>query len=322
MPYHKTLDALREASRIKGKIGTTGRGIGPAYEDMSARTGIRLSDFCNPTKLRDRLEALLPERNAVISFHKGTPVTVEQMLEWAAPLAEALAPYQADTGKLLADTIKRGGRVLFESAQGTLLDVIHGTYPFVTSSFTTAPAAYPLSGIGVPKDQAVLAVVKAYTTRVGEGPFPTEDCQEFGTNLRANGHEFGATTGRARRCGALDLPALRYTFRVNGVTSIALTKIDVLSGLKSFPVCVGYNVPGEGIVNELPADRFLEKDIVPVYEQWEGWTEDISSATSMDDLPASTRKFVARLESELGTPVSIVSTGSDRKATIIVTSPW
>ncbi len=320
MPYHKTLDSLREAARAKGKIGTTGRGIGPAYEDLVSRAGIRLHDFCDPSLLRDRLESLLPERNAVISFFGGTPVTIDQMLEWAAPLARTLAPYQSDTGKIISDSFGAGGRVLFESAQGTLLDIIHGTYPYVTSSYTAATAAFPLSGVGFRRDAGVLAVVKAYTTRVGEGPFPTEDFGSFGQALRERGHEFGATTGRPRRCGALDLPALRYTFRINGVTSIALTKMDVLSGMASFPVCVGYRTAAGDIVNELTSDNFM--DGTPVYEEWTGWTQDIHSAGSLAELPAACRNFIARLEFELGVPVDIVSTAPDREATIMVRDIW
>ena len=320
MPYHKTLDSLREASRVKGKIGTTGRGIGPAYEDLVSRAGIRLHDFCDPARLRDRLDALLPERNAVIAFHGGTPVTTEMMLEWAAPLATILAPYRSDTGKVISDRLAAGGKILFESAQGTLLDIIHGTYPYVTSSYTSATAAWPLSGLGIRQGGGVLAVVKAYTTRVGEGPFPTEDSGIFGQTLRERGHEFGATTGRPRRCGALDLPALRYTFRINGVTSIALTKMDVLSGFGSFPVCVAYRTADGNTVTELTADHFM--DGTPLYEEWPGWTEDIHKAGTLHDLPAACRAFVARLESELGVPVDIISTAPDREATIIVNPVW
>jgi len=322
MPYHKTLDKLREAARTKGKIGTTGRGIGPAYEDMVSRAGIRVRDFCNEERLAERLHALLPERNAVMEFLGGEPVQVESVLEWARPLAARISDYQADTGKLLADCIGRGGKVLFESAQGTLLDVIHGTYPFVTSSFTSAPAAFSLSGIGIARTGVVLAVVKAYTTRVGEGPFPTEDFGAFGARLRENGHEFGATTGRPRRCGALDLPALRYTFRVNGVTSIALTKMDVLSGFDSFPVCIAYDVPGRGRVNELVADDFTTPGIQPIYESWPGWSEDIGGVLSIESLPANCRAFIGRLERELGVPIDIVSTAPDRESTIVVNPVW
>ena len=322
MPYHKKLDSLREASRTKGKIGTTGRGIGPAYEDMTSRAGIRMADFCDEVRLRERLEMLLPERNAVLKFHGGQEVSIDDMVTWARPLAATLRSYLADTGNIIDETFRNGGSVLFESAQGTLLDVIHGTYPYVTSSFTSAPAAFSLSGIGVHSDSRVLAVVKAYTMRVGEGPFPTEDHAEFGSRLRETGHEFGATTGRPRRCGSLDLPSLRYALRINGVTSIALTKIDVLSGMPSFRVCRAYRVPGEGIVDVLPADRFSEPGIEPVYEEWPGWTEDISSITDFDGLPEQVKAFVSRIETELNVPVDIVSTGSDRNATVIVRTPW
>lgn len=322
MPYHKTLDKLREAARTKGRIGTTGRGIGPAYEDMVSRAGIRVRDFCCQERLVERLQALLPERNAVITFLGGEPILIESIIEWARPLARQISAYQADTGKLLSDCITGGGKVLFESAQGTLLDVIHGTYPFVTSSFTSAPAAFSLSGIGVARAGVVLAVVKAYTTRVGEGPFPTEDFGAFGTSLRERGHEFGATTGRPRRCGALDLPSLRYSFRVNGVTSIALTKMDVLSGFHSFPVCVAYDVPGRGRVTELLADDLTTPDIKPIYEDWAGWHEDIGGAPSIDRLPANCRAFIDRLERELQVPIDIVSTAPDRESTIIVNPVW
>ncbi len=321
LPFHKRLDALREASRGAAKIGTTGRGIGPAYEDLFARTGIRMMDFCEPDRLVTALRRVLPERNLLITHLGGEPFDAEQMTEATIEQGRALAPYLRDVGAAVHDVLSSGRRVLFESAQGTLLDVLHGTYPFVTSSLTTAPAAFPLLGVGVPEHRRVLGVVKAYTTRVGAGPFPTEDPGSIGQRLRDVGGEYGATTGRPRRCGFLYLPALRYAIRVNGVTGLAVTKLDVLSGLAEMPVCHAYRFGGD-VVNTIHPEHFEDPALTPLYETWEGWSEDLSAARSLTDLPAAARTFLDRLSAALEVPVVLVSTGSGREATIFAQDPW
>ena len=321
LPYHKSLDWLRERARGESKIGTTGRGIGPAYEDLHARIGVRMSDLCAPDRLARRLDGVLSERNPLIRHLGGDTFSSTDLLRSCLEWGKRAEPYLRDTGAVLADGLARGRRVLFESAQGTLLDVIHGTYPFVTSSLTTAPAAFPLSGVGAVRDHFVLGVMKAYTTRVGSGPFPTEDSGEVGGALRDRGGEFGSTTGRPRRCGFLDLPALRYAMRVNGVDALAIMKLDVLSGLRSIPVCVGYRLGGQGI-DAVHPDQFAEPDLTPVYEEWPCWTEDVGGVTDPAALPASARSYVARIESALGVPAAILSTGSDRAHTAIIRDPW
>jgi adenylosuccinate synthase len=321
MPFHKRLDALREAARGAAKIGTTGRGIGPAYEDLFARTGIRLLDFCNPDRLVGALRRVLPERNLLISHLGGEPFDAERLTESMAEQGRRLAPYLRDVGQVVDDMIRGGRKVLFESAQGTLLDVLHGTYPYVTSSMTSAPAAFPLLGIGVPAERRVLGVVKAYTTRVGAGPFPTEDPGPIGQRLRDVGGEYGATTGRPRRCGFLDLPALRYAIRVNGVTGLAVTKLDVLTGIDSIPVCTAYRLGGETLTRIHP-ELFDDPALTPIYTSWPGWSQDVSGILTRAELPEGARGYLDRLESALEVPIVLVSTGSDRDATIFARNPW
>jgi adenylosuccinate synthase len=321
LPYHKRLDALRETARGASRIGTTGRGIGPAYEDLFGRTAIRLADLCDPDRLAARLDALLPERNAVLKFLGGEAMARDAIALPALALGARLKPFLRDTGEVVARHMSEGKNVLFESAQGTLLDVLHGTWPFVTSSLTVAPAAFALSGVGVPAHGGVLGVTKAYTTRVGSGPFPTEDLGEYGEWLRQKGGEFGATTGRPRRCGHLDLPALRYAMRVNGVTALALTKMDVLSGLSSIKVCTAWRI-GDSVIDIATPDLFSEPGLQPVLEEWPGWLAPLDGATDMDALPAEARGYVDRLESALGVPVQLVSTGSGRESTVVRSDPW
>jgi len=321
LPYHKRLDALREAARGAGKIGTTGRGIGPAYEDLFGRTGVRLIDLCDADRLVARLDALLPERNAVLRFLGGEPIDRDELAAGVLALGARLQPFLRDTGEIAARHLSAGHNVLFESAQGTLLDVLHGTWPFVTSSLTVAPAAFALSGVGVPAHPGVLGVMKAYTTRVGAGPFPTEDGGEYGNWLRQKGGEFGATTGRPRRCGHLDLPALRYAVRVNGVTALALTKMDVLSGLAHVPVCTAWRLQDRTIDIATP-DLFGQPDLVPVLEDWPGWSAPLGGVTRMEDLPPEAVGYVDRIEAALGIPVQLVSTGSGRESTAIRIDPW
>lgn len=321
LPYHKALDRLRESAAGAERIGTTGRGIGPAYEDLVARRGIRTADLCNPDHLRDRLASVLPERNALIRHMGGTPYSLDDLMDSLVPVGQTLAPYLTDTGAILSEALREGRRVLFESAQGTLLDVLHGTYPYVTSSLTTAMAAFPLSGIAMPADTRVLGIMKAYCTRVGEGPFPTEDTRDFGAHLRVRGAEFGATTGRPRRCGALDLPVLRYAIRVNGATHLALMKLDVLGGLARIPICTAYR-HGDQVLDVVAPDRFTDPDLIPVFEEVPGWKEDLRGARNEADLPPAARDYLQRIEAALAVPVVLVSLGSDREDTVIRCDPW
>lgn len=321
LPYHKRLDTLREAARGAGRIGTTGRGIGPAYEDLFGRTGVRLAELCDADRLAARIDAQLPERNAVLKFLGGEALDRDSLIQPALLLGERLRPFLCDTGNVVANHLSAGHNVLFESAQGTLLDVLHGTWPFVTSSLTVAPAAFALSGVGIPLRGGVLGVTKAYTTRVGSGPFPTEDTGEYGEWLRQKGGEFGSTTGRPRRCGHLDLPALRYAHRVNGTTALALMKMDVLSGLSSVKVCTAWRVGGRTIDVATP-DMFADPTLVPVIEEWPGWAAPLDGATSMESLPREAQEYVQRIESTLGIPIELVSTGSGRESTILRRNPW
>lgn len=322
MPYHKRLDALREQSRGKEKIGTTGRGIGPTYEDLFGRTGVRMSDFCNPERLLATLQKVLVERNHLIQLLGGEPCDPNELAANMVDLGKKLAPYIRDVGTLVHEKLASGQKVLFESAQGTLLDILHGTYPFVTSSLTTAPAAFPMLGIGIPDNRRVLGVVKAYTTRVGAGPFPTEDVGDFGKRLRDAGGEYGATTGRPRRCGYLDLPALRYAIRVNGVTGLAVTKIDVLSGLGDLKVCQSYKLGNGQVVSTLLPEYLESGDLEPIYETWKGWDEETVGVRSLAELPANARKFLELMSSALGVPIDIVSTSPDRDDTILNVDLW
>jgi len=321
LPYHKALDGLREKAAGKNRIGTTGRGIGPTYEDMVARRGVRFADFCDPERLARRLDMALPERNAIISHLGGDPFSRDDLVDRSRDLGNVLCRHIGDSGAVLAKALDAGQNVLFESAQGTLLDVLHGTYPFVTSSTTTAAAAFPLSGIGSPQSHTTLGVVKAYTTRVGSGPFPTEDEGEFGTRLQDQGAEFGATTGRPRRCGALDFPTLRYAVRVNGVDRIALTKLDVLSGLDSVRICVAYRL-GDETLDVIHPDHFFDPGLTPVYEEMPGWKDALTGIQEHSRLPEKARLYVDRIERELGVPIPIISTGFERDHTIVLEDLW
>lgn len=305
LPVHCELDRIRSQKAI----GTTGRGIGPAYEDKVSRRGVRMADLVSEARLRARLEALLPERNHVISFYGGTPVSVEETLEMYLPLGERLAPYIADATHRIHTLLAAGEHLLFEGAQGTFLDIDHGTYPFVTSSNTIAGAACAGSGVGPGVIHEVVGIVKAYTTRVGHGPFPTELHGDEGEELRQAGAEFGATTGRPRRCGWFDAALVRQAVRVNGATCMALTKLDILSGLEQIPVAVRYR-GGDAFPSDLA-------EAEPVYEMLEGWRTDISGVRDYDDLPAACRTYVERLEELVGVPADIVSVGPEREATLV-----
>ena len=291
MPYHRDIDLGREAASGDAKIGTTGRGIGPCYEDMIGRRGIRVRDLLEPARLLDRLQAVVPDRNATLRWLGRPEVTVEALAAQLAPAAERLAPFAADCRSLVGDAWRAGKRVLFEGAQGTLLDVGHGTYPFVTSSYTTSAGV--CVGVGVPPRaiEKVVGITKAYATRVGAGPFPTELFDEDGAQLRARGQEFGATTGRPRRCGWFDAAAVRYAHRLNDFTGLAITKLDVLSGFDEIKVCVAYDLDGQRL-EVADADAVSLQRSVPIYETWPGWKQDLTAVRRLEDFPAAARAYL------------------------------
>ena len=322
LPYHLALDQAREARRGENKIGTTGRGIGPCYEDKAARRALRLGDLRDPARFGSALEEVLDYHNHVLAHYYGV-----DKLEFSAVLDEALAhgerlmPMMADVTSLLHEYRKTQARLLFEGAQGSLLDIDHGTYPFVTSSNTTAGGTATGSGFGPLFLDYVLGITKAYTTRVGSGPFPTELFDETGLRLAERGHEFGATTGRPRRCGWFDAVALRTAVNINSVSGLCLTKLDVLDGLEEISVCVGYtNDVGETVAN--PIDAVDYENLRPVYETLPGWSESTVGLKSLDALPANARAYISRLEALVGAPIDIISTGPDREETILLRHPF
>ena len=318
LPYHIALDHAREQSLGKSKIGTTGRGIGPAYEDKVARRGLRLSDMANMDRFAEKLETILAYHNfALTEYYKAELVDFEQTLVLAKAWAEALLPMMADVTDMLHCAREAGENILFEGAQGSLLDIDHGTYPFVTSSNTTAGGTATGSGFGPMYLDYVLGITKAYTTRVGSGPFPTELHCEIGKYLGEKGHEFGTTTGRERRCGWFDAVALRRAVRINSITGICLTKLDVLDGLEEVNICVGYtDANGNRADNPTHADDF--EGLMPIYESMPGWSETTVGSQSMDQLPANALAYIKRIEELVGAPVDIVSTGPDRVETIVL----
>ena len=300
------------------KIGTTGRGIGPAYADKINRIGIRVQDLFDPSILRQKIEGALRDKNQVlIKVFNRKGIEVEEVLDEYLGYAEILRPYVTDTVLLLDQALKAGKIVLLEGSQGTLLDVDHGTYPFVTSSNPTAGGACTGSGIGPTKITRVIGIVKAYTTRVGSGPFPTELFDEDGEKLRTIGGEIGVTTGRARRCGWYDAPIARYAVRVNGLTDFFLTKLDVLTGWEQIPVCVAYEIDGKR-VEELPSSQSDFHHAKPIYEYLPGWKEDISKARKIEDLPENARAYIKFLEDISGAPMSAIGVGPGRDETIVV----
>ena len=317
-PYHVTLDKVAERFLGKAKIGTTGRGIGPTYMDKVGRLGIRVQDLFDPSILRQKVEGALANKNQVlIKVFNRRELEVDAITEELLQYAEPLRPHVADTALVLNDALDAGQTVLLEGGQGTLLDVDHGTYPFVTSSNPTAGGACTGSGIGPTRITRVIGILKAYTTRVGSGPFPTELHDEWGERLRSVGGEVGVTTGRPRRCGWFDAPIARYATRVNGLTDIFLTKLDVLTGIERIPVCVAYEIEGQRI-DELPMTQTDFHHAKPIYEELPGWTEDISGARSIEDLPANAQAYVRYLEELSGAPISAIGVGQDRDATIVV----
>jgi len=322
LPYHITLDKGREEKLGSRKIGTTARGIGPCYEDKMARIGIRACDLVRPEVFGEKLEANLELKNFLLKNYYGAEeVDFRKTYEEYLAFGERLKPYLIDTSLFINREIQRGAKILFEGAQGTLLDVDHGTYPYVTSSNTTAGGVCTGSGVGPTKISAVIGVSKAYTTRVGSGPFPTELFDDDGQMMRDRGQEYGATTGRPRRCGWFDAPAMRYAARLNGLSSVALTKLDVLTGMPRIKVCVGYEIEGVRR-DEVPMSLSEFEAIRPVYEEAEGWKEDISSAREYGDLPKAAQKYIRMLEEITDVEVSLVSVGADRNETIIRKNPF
>jgi adenylosuccinate synthase len=317
-PYHRTIDKVSERFLGKSKIGTTGRGIGPAYADKINRIGIRVQDLFDPSILRQKIEAALHDKNQIlIKVFNRKGITVDEVLDEYLGYAQILKPYVVDTALLLDQALKSGKNVLLEGSQGTLLDVDHGTYPFVTSSNPTAGGASTGSGIGPTKITRVIGILKAYTTRVGSGPFPTELFDADGDALRKIGGEVGVTTGRNRRCGWFDAPIARYAVRVNGLTDFFLTKLDVLTGWERIPVCVAYEVDGVR-VEELPASQTDFHHAKPIYEYLPGWKENISKAKSVADLPNNAREYVKFLEKVSGAQISAIGVGPGRDETIVV----
>jgi len=317
-PYHRTIDKVSERFLGKSKIGTTGRGIGPAYADKINRIGIRVQDLFDPSILRQKIEVALHDKNQIlIKVFNRKGITVDEVLDEYLGYAQVLKPYVVDTALLLDQALKSGKNVLLEGSQGTLLDVDHGTYPFVTSSNPTAGGASTGSGIGPTKITRVIGILKAYTTRVGSGPFPTELFDEDGEALRKIGGEVGVTTGRNRRCGWFDAPIARYAVRVNGLTDFFLTKLDVLTGWEKIPVCVAYELDGVR-VEELPASQTDFHHARPIYEYLPGWRENISKAKSVDDLPNNAKEYVKFLEKVSGAPISAIGVGPGRDETIVV----
>ena len=314
--YHVTLDKVTERFLGNSKIGTTGRGIGPTYADKISRVGIRIQDLFDEKILRDKVESALANKNqSLVKVFNRRAISVDEVVEELLGYVDRLRPYVADTALLLNKALDEDKVVLLEGGQGTLLDVDHGTYPYVTSSNPTSGGACAGSGIGPTKITGVIGILKAYTTRVGSGPFPTELFDEDGEKLRVIGGERGVTTGRARRCGWFDAPIARYATRVNGLTDIFLTKLDVLTGWDKIPVCVAYDIEGTRS-EELPMTQTEFHHAKPIYEYLPGWTEDISGAKTLEDLPANARAYVQYLEDISGTQISAIGVGQDRDATI------
>ena len=315
--YHRTLDKVSERFLGKRQIGTTGRGIGPAYADKINRVGIRVQDLFDENILRQKVEGALDQKNhLLVKIFNRRAIEVDEIVAELLTYVERLRPMVADTALLLHQALDADKIVLFEGGQATMLDVDHGTYPFVTSSNATSGGAVTGSGIAPNRIDRIIAVVKAYTTRVGSGPFPTELFDDSGEFLRANGFEFGTTTGRPRRCGWYDAPIARYTARINGVTDFVLTKLDVLTGLAEIPVCVAYEVDGVR-VDEVPVSQSDFHHATPIYENFPGWTEDITGARTFEDLPKNARDYVLALEAMSGSRVSVIGVGPDREAVIV-----
>ncbi|RLB20569.1 MAG: adenylosuccinate synthase [Deltaproteobacteria bacterium] len=322
MPYHKAIDIAREKAKGASRIGTTGRGIGPCYEDKVARAGIRVIDLTDPDILKQKIKANLKEKNFYLANLFGAePLEYQPIVERYLSIAHELSPFIADVSTELDEAIRRNESILFEGAQGTQLDIDHGTYPYVTSSNPVAANACIGAGIGPKSLDSIVGIVKAYTTRVGAGPFVTELVDETGNYLQEKGQEFGATTGRPRRCGWLDLVVVRYSARINGLTHLAITKLDILTGLDPVNLCVGYEYKGKRLEN-IPAQLSILDKCSPVYDAMDGWQEDISGARTFKDLPNNAQAYVKRIEDFVDVPVSIISVGSGRNETIVRKNPF
>jgi adenylosuccinate synthase len=318
MPYHKIMDGLSEKGRGKADIGTTGKGIGPCYTDKAERSGIRMCDLLHPQVFAERLKAAVDVKNSIITkVYEGTPVDFEEIYKTYMEYAEQLKPYITDTTVVVYDALKADKKVLFEGAQGTLLDIDYGTYPYVTSSHPISGAVCVGAGIGPTMIDTAVGVTKAYTTRVGKGPFPTELFDAMGDHIREKGFEYGVTTGRARRCGWLDLVIARYAVRLSGLTSLAITKLDTLAGIDKVKVCVGYELNGK-IINYFPASLEDLADCKPVYEEFDGWDDSVQKARSFDELHPNAQKYLRRIEEYTGARISVVSVGPGREQTIVV----
>ncbi len=322
LPYHVALDQAREAARGNKKIGTTGRGIGPAYEDKVSRRGLRLSDLANPSRFSERLQTVMEYHNFMLeNYFKATPLDFQETYDQALAWGEELLPMAADVAEILYQASEDSANVMFEGAQGTLLDIDHGTYPFVTSSNTTAGGASTGTGLGPLQLDEVLGITKAYTTRVGEGPFPTELFCELGEHLAVKGREVGTTTGRGRRTGWFDAVALRQAVHINSLTGLCITKLDVLDGLETVKICTAYKTE-DGEILTVPKDCEDLETVEPVYEELPGWEESTYGIQDWDRLPSNARSYVERLSEVTGAPVDIVSTGPDREETILIKHPF
>jgi adenylosuccinate synthase len=321
IPYHKAIDLAKEAAKGEAKLGTTGRGIGPCYEDKISRTGVRAVDLTEPEVLEEKVRENLKEKNFLLEKFLGAePLEPQPILDSYLAMGEKLAPFITDVSVELEQALKARKGILFEGAQGTHLDIDHGTYPFVTSSNPVAGTACSGAGVGPNQLHHVVGIVKAYTTRVGAGPFVTELEDETGDYIQGKGKEFGATTGRRRRCGWLDLVVVRDSARLNGLDSLAITKLDVLTGLESLKICVGYEIDGER-VDQRPASLKRMAACTPIYEEFSGWQDNISGANEVDQLPEEARTYIKAIEDISGIPASIISVGPGRDETIIVKYP-
>jgi len=318
LPYHIKLDGVEEDSRGENKIGTTRKGIGPAYMDKAARIGIRIADLLDPEEFKRKLERNLAEKNRLLEkVYNTTGFDLQEVLDEYLVVAEIIRPYVADTSVVLNDAIDRGNRVLFEGAQGVLLDIDQGTYPYVTSSNPIAGGVTIGSGVGPTKINQVIGVAKAYTTRVGDGPFLTELTDAVGDHIREVGFEYGTTTGRARRVGWFDSVVVRHARRVSGITGLAITKLDTLTGIETLRICTAYKYNGE-FIESFPANLNLLAKCEPVYEELPGWTEDITGVRNLNDLPENARHYIERITQLTGIPMSIFSVGPDREQTVVV----
>ncbi|MFH1993590.1 MAG: adenylosuccinate synthase [Pseudomonadota bacterium] len=322
MPYHKQIDLARETMKGDKKIGTTGRGIGPCYEDKASRRGLRFIELLDPEVFREKVTANLEEKNFYLQhFFAAEALDPQSIIDQYQGYAERLGPHVTNISVLINNAVKQGRQVLFEGAQGTHLDIDHGTYPYVTSSNTVAGNACCGAGVGPKEITEIIGIVKAYTTRVGRGPFPTELFDETGDRLQAKGVEFGATTGRRRRCGWLDMVMLRNSIRLNSLTGLVITKLDVLDGLPALNICTGYEYDGQ-VIHDFPADLKVLEGCKPVYETLPGWSEDIIKIRNFEDLPQNTKHYLNRIAELTEIPIYIISVGPAREETIVLKNPF